>query len=60
MPTKHKEPPRLKIVKKIITLNLPIITHHLLDKAAEATGISRSAYTDRALLEQMKRDGVSE
>jgi hypothetical protein len=43
MPTKHKEPPRLKIVKKIITLNLPIITHHLLDKTAETTGISRSA-----------------
>ena len=53
-----KKPPRLKIEKKILTFNLPTATHELLDKAAEATGISRSAYVDRAVLEQVKRDDI--
>jgi hypothetical protein len=53
-----KQPPRLKIEKKILTFNLPATTHELLDKAAQATGISRSAYVDRAVREQMKRDGI--
>jgi len=53
-----KQPPRLKIEKKILTFSLPTPTHELLDKAAEATGINRSAYVNRAVLEQMKRDGI--
>jgi hypothetical protein len=53
-----KQPPQLKIEKKILTFSLPATTHELLDKAAAATGINRSAYVDRAVLEQMKRDGV--
>jgi Ribbon-helix-helix domain len=53
-----KQPPRLRIEKKILTFSLPATTHELLDKAAEATGINRSAYVDRAVLEQMKRDGI--
>jgi predicted transcriptional regulator len=55
-----KQPPRLKITKKVVTFNLPDTTHELLDKAAEATGINRSAYVDRAVKEQCKRDGISE
>jgi hypothetical protein len=56
--TKHTQPPRLKIDKKIITFSLPVTTHQLLTKAAKATGISRSAYADRAIIEQAQRDNI--
>jgi hypothetical protein len=58
--TTKKTPPRLKVEKVTITLNLPIETNKRLDTASELTGISRSAYADRALLEQMNRDGIPE
>jgi predicted HicB family RNase H-like nuclease len=58
VPKTLKQPPKLKIEKKILTFNLPASTHELLHKAAAATGISRSAYVDRAVREQMKRDGI--
>jgi predicted transcriptional regulator len=54
-----KQPPLLKIEKKVVTFNLPDATHQLLDNAAGATGISRSAYVDRAIKEQCKRDGIT-
>jgi hypothetical protein len=53
-----KQPPLLKIEKKVVTFNLPDATHQLLDKAAKTTRISRSAYADRAIKEQCKRDGI--
>jgi hypothetical protein len=56
---REKKPPQLKVKKKVLTFNLPLTTHELLDKAAEATGINRSAYVDRAILEQTHRDHIS-
>jgi hypothetical protein len=55
---KKPKPPQLKEEKKILTFSLPTTTHVLLDEAAAATGINRSAYVDRAILAQMKRDGI--
>jgi hypothetical protein len=56
---KKKLPPRLYVEKLTVTLSLPVSTDQLLDKASEATGINRSAYAGRAILEQAQRDGIA-
>jgi hypothetical protein len=56
--TEKPKPPRLKVDKKVFTFSLPTTTKSLLERAAEATGIDQSAYVNRALLTQMKRDGI--
>jgi post-segregation antitoxin (ccd killing protein) len=57
--TKKKDgPPHLKIEKTNVTLSLLVSTDEELSVAAKATGISRSAYADRAITEQIKRDGI--
>jgi hypothetical protein len=53
-----KQIPLLRVEKKVLTFNLPATTHDLLNRATKATGINRSAYVDRALIEQTQRDGV--
>jgi hypothetical protein len=57
---KNRQPPRLKVDKKVFTFSLPETTKRLLEQAAEATGINQSAYVDRAILAQLRKDGISE
>jgi hypothetical protein len=56
--TEKPKTPRLKVDKKVFTFSLPVTTKELLERAAEATGIDQSAYVNRALLTQIKRDGI--
>jgi hypothetical protein len=44
--------------KIAVTIMLPTATKARLDAIAEQTGVNRGAYVDRALLAQLRKDGI--